>query len=220
MQRCVNKEDTQTILEEVHEGICGSHIGTDALAGVILCQGYFWPTLRKDARQFVQKCDSCQRHANVQRLPSELITSAGYPCPFAVRGIDLIGPLLTAPGGVKFCVVAVDYFTKLVEAEPLTTISAKDIQKFIWKSIICRFGKPRVIVADNGSQFIDKGFQEFITDLGIKMHFAPVAHPQSNGQVEVSNRTIKDGLKKRLGEAKGKWPGELPSVLWSYRTTP
>ncbi len=59
-----------------------------------------------------------------------------------------------------------------------------------------------------------------MADLGIKMHFAPVAHPQSNGQVEVSKRTIKDGLKKRLKEAKWKWPGELPSVLWSYRTTP
>ncbi|WP_271039623.1 reverse transcriptase domain-containing protein [Agrobacterium sp. ST15.13.040] len=220
LQRCVGEEDTEMVLEEVHEGMCGSHIGTDALAAVILRQGYFWPTLRKDARQFVQKCGSCQRHAKIQRIPSEMVTSADYPWPFAVWGIDLIGPLPTAPGGVKFCVVAVDYFSKWVEAEPLATISAKEVQKFVWKNIVCRFGIPRVLVADNGSQFIDKGFQEFISDLGIKMHFAPVAHPQSNGQVEVSNRTIKDGLKKRLGEAKGKWPGELQSVLWSYRTTP
>ncbi len=179
------------VLEEVHEGMCGSHIGTDALSAVILSQGYFWPTLRKDARQFVQKCGNCQRHAKIQRTPSELVTSADYPWPFAVWGIDLIGPLPTAPGGVKFCVVAVDYFSKWVEAEPLTTISAKEVQKFVWKNIVCRFGIPRVLVADNGSQFIDKGFQEFISDLGTKMHFAPVAHPQSNGQVEVSNRTIK-----------------------------
>uniref|UniRef100_UPI00200D0C82 integrase catalytic domain-containing protein n=1 Tax=Escherichia coli TaxID=562 RepID=UPI00200D0C82 len=106
-------------------------------------------------------------------------------------------------GGVKFCVVAVDYFSKWVEAEPLATISAKEVQKFVWKNIVCRFGIPRVLVADNGSQFIDKGFQEFISDLGIKMHFAPVAHSQSNGQLEVSNKTITEGLKRRLGEAKG-----------------
>ncbi len=114
---------------------------------------------------------------------------------------------------VKFCVVAIDYFTKWIEAEPLIVISGKDIQRFIWKSIICGFGILRVIVADNDSQFTNKGFQEFITDLRIKMHFALVAHPQSNGQVKVSNRTIKDGLKKTLKEAKGKWPGEIPSML-------
>ncbi len=79
---------------------------------------------------------------------------------------------------------------------------------------------PKVAVADNGSQFTDKGIQEFTAHLEIKLHFAPVAHPQSNGQVEVSNKMIKDGLKKRLKEAKGKWPGVLSSVLWRYRTTP
>ncbi len=71
-----------------------------------------------------------------------------------------------------FCIVAVDYFTKWIKAEPLASISVKDTQKFVWKNIICRFGIPRVIVADNGTQFTDKGFREFVTNLGVKLHFA------------------------------------------------
>ncbi len=122
----------------------------------------------------------------------------------AVWGIDLTGLLPITPEGVKFCVVAADYFTKWVEAEPLATISAKDIQKFVWKNMICRFGIPTVIMADNGSQSMDEGFQEFVTDFGIKTHFDPLAQPQSNKQVKVANTVIKEGLQKRLGEARGK----------------
>ncbi len=168
--------------------------------------------MRKDARQFVQKCNKCQRHASIKRLPSEVITLANYPCPFIVWGTDLIEPLLIALGGVKFYVVTVDYFTKWIEVKPVAAISAKDIQRFVSKNIICRFGVPRVIVADNGSQFTDKGLHEFIANLGKKLHFVPVAHPQSNGQVEVSNKTIKDGLEKGLREANRKWLEELPSL--------
>ncbi len=120
---------------------------------------------------------------------------------------------------MKFYVVVVGYFTKWIEVEPLAAILAKDIHKFVWKNIICKFGMSRVIVADNGSQFMDKGFQEFTTNLRINLHFTPVAHAQSNGQVEVSNRMMKDYLKNTLKEARGKWLVELSSVLWSYRTT-
>lgn len=91
-----------------------------------------------------------------------------------IWGIDLIGALLTAPVGYKYCVVAMDYFSKWVEAEPLTTITSEQIWKFVWKSIICRFGCPKVIVIDNGTQFTDSNFQDFIEELGITLHFAPV----------------------------------------------
>lgn len=64
-----------------------------------------------------------------------------------------------APGGLRYCVVAVDYFFKWIEAEPLATIIANQIRKFVWKIIVCRFGCPRVIVADNETQFMDTGFQ-------------------------------------------------------------
>ncbi|KAI3708070.1 hypothetical protein L2E82_37104 [Cichorium intybus] len=120
-------------------------------------------------------------------LPSTQLTSIAGPWLFHQWGIDIVGPFPEAPGKVKFLIIAVDYFTKWIEAEPVANISRRSIIKFMWKSILTRFGTPRTL---------------------------------ANGQTEVSNKIIVNGQKKRLGKAKGNWVEELPSVLWSYRTTP
>ena len=72
------------------------------------------------------------------------------------------------------------------------------------------------LISDNGLQFNSKAFCEFCSDLGIKNRYSTPAYPQSNGQAEAINKTIVNGLKKRLDDAKGKWAKELPSVLWAY----
>ncbi|XP_016168883.1 uncharacterized protein K02A2.6-like [Arachis ipaensis] len=89
----------------------------------------------------------------------------------------------------------------------------------MWRQVITRFGIPKIIISDNGTQFTDKKFVEFLTGLGIKQKFSSVEHPQTNGQVESANKVILLGLKKRLDSKKGAWADELASVLWSYRTT-
>uniref|UniRef100_A0A2N9G7Y6 Uncharacterized protein n=1 Tax=Fagus sylvatica TaxID=28930 RepID=A0A2N9G7Y6_FAGSY len=113
----------------------------------------------------------------------------------------------------------IDYFTKWVEAEPLATITEKNIQNFVWKAVICRFGIPRVLVSDNGKQFDNPRFRQFSQELGIHNHYSCPGHPQANGQVEVTNRSLLKLIKTRLEGAKGLWPEELPSILWAYRTT-
>ncbi|RDX76975.1 Tf2-8, partial [Mucuna pruriens] len=145
--RRVEGEEAAYIIREVHEGICGMHIGGRALA-------------------------------------------------------------------------IVDYFTKWVEAESITTISSKRIKHFFRKKIICRFGIPAEIVLDNGTQFASKGTVEFCEGLKIKQIFTLVKHRQSNSQAEAANKVILRGLRRRLEEAKGRWADELPQVLWSYHPTP
>ena len=98
-----------------------------------------------------------------------------------------MGPFLTAVRQLKFLVVGIDYFTKWVEAEALATITEKNIWSFVWRCIICRFGIPRVLVLDNGKQFDNESFQDFCSQLGIRNHYSSSAHPQANGQVEVTN---------------------------------
>ena len=95
----------------------------------------------------------------------------------------------------------------------------KSIRTFVWRNIICRYGIPRVLVSDNGKQFDNGAFGDFCTELGIKNHYSSPAHPQANGQVEVTNRTLLKIIKTRLERAKGIWPDKLPSVLWAYQTT-
>ncbi|KAL0393109.1 UNVERIFIED_CONTAM: hypothetical protein Sradi_2533700 [Sesamum radiatum] len=96
----------------------------------------------------------------------------------------------------------------------------KEVIKFLWRNIVCRFGIPRAIISDNGTQFSGNKLKEWCKGLAIKQFFTSVSNPQANGQTEVTNRTILQHLKTRLGTAKGAWVDELPSVLWAYRTTP
>ncbi|XP_024028293.1 uncharacterized protein LOC112093654 [Morus notabilis] len=182
-------------------------------------RGYYWPSLKKDAAEYAKRCESCERYAPTPRLHSADLTSILSPWPFAKWGIDLIGPLHKTPGGYKFAIVAVDYFTKWVKAEPLTTISEAKCTNFIWNNIVCRFGVPHSLVSDNGKQFNNDNTSQFCELLGIHKNFSSVVYPQSNGQVEAVNKIIKITLKRRLDAYKGKWADELPKVLWAYRTT-
>ena len=162
------RKGSQYILEEIHEGVCGDHAGPRSLVSKVIKTGYFWLTMQVYARKLVKKCDKCQRFGNVQRLPAERLTTITSPWPFAQWGIDIVGPLPRGKGQVKFLLVAIDYFTKWVEAEALSTIIEAKIQSFVWKNIICRFGIPQIIILDNGQQFNSQGFKDFCSSLGIK----------------------------------------------------
>ena len=172
------------MLREVHEGICGNHIGVRSLAVKTLRQGYYWPTILKDAMELVKKCKICQEHAQISHLPFEPLTSITSPWPFQQWGPDLLGPLPVGKGQCRFIVVGVYYFTKWAEAKPLATITEQKMPNFVWRSIICRFRFPRAMVSDNGKQFDNPKFRDFCAELGKKNYYSSPAHPQSNGQAE------------------------------------
>uniref|UniRef100_A0A2N9GIS8 Integrase catalytic domain-containing protein n=1 Tax=Fagus sylvatica TaxID=28930 RepID=A0A2N9GIS8_FAGSY len=201
--RCLTPAEAEYVLKEIHEGICGNHLGARSLAKKIVRAGYYWPSIQADANLFVRHCDKCQRFANLVHSPSEELTPMTSPWPFAQWGLDIIGPLPIGKRQLKFAVVAIDYFTKWVEAEPLATITEKNIQNFVWKAVICRFGIPRVLVSDNGKQFDNPKFRQFSEELGIHNHYSSPGHPQANGQVEVTNRSLLKLIKTRLEGAKG-----------------
>ncbi|XP_015935314.1 uncharacterized protein LOC107461347 [Arachis duranensis] len=106
-----------------------------------------------------------------------------------------------------------------IEAQPLAHITAEKVRSFLWKNIICKYGIPREIISDNGRQFTDHKLAAFLTNFNIKHHFSSVEHLQTNGQVESANRIILQGLKKKLGDAKGEWADLIPEILWSYNTS-
>ena len=172
--KCVNEEEAKYILEEIHEGICRDHAGPRSLISKVIRTSYFWPTLQKDAKKFVKKCDKCQRFGNVQCIPSEKLMTIASPWPFAQWGLDIIGPLPQGKRQVKFLIIVIDYFTKWVETE------AK-VQNFMWKNIVCRFGIPQTIISNNGWQFDSQGFRDFCSGLGIKNQFSSPGHSQANG---------------------------------------
>ncbi|XP_022032178.1 uncharacterized protein K02A2.6-like [Helianthus annuus] len=109
--------------------------------------------------------------------------------------MDIVGPFPPSKGGVKFLLVAIDYFTKWPEVKPLAKITGKQIIDFVWENFICRYGLPGVLVTDNGKQFAEKPFSSWCKEYRINQVFSSVAYPQSNGQVERTNRSIvEEGL--------------------------
>ncbi|KAL0355255.1 UNVERIFIED_CONTAM: hypothetical protein Sradi_3972400 [Sesamum radiatum] len=140
------------------------------------------------------------------------------PCLFDQWQLDLVGPFPQATGQRKLLIVAVDNFTKWVEAEALAKITEKEVIKFLWKNIVYRFGIPRALVSDNGTQFSGNKLREWCKGLVIKQFFTSVSNPQVNGQTEVTNRTILQHLKTQLGSAKGVVaPTEVGELSWRVK---
>jgi transposase InsO family protein len=160
-------------------------------------QGFYWPTAVADASEIVRTCEGCQFYARKSNLPAHVLQTIPITWPFAVWGLDIVGPLRKAPGGYTHLLVAIDKFSKSVEVRPITNIRAEQVVTF-FTNIVYRFGVPNSIITDNGSQFTGRKFLEFCDKFHIRVDWAAVAHPQTNGQVERANGMILQSLKPRI----------------------
>jgi hypothetical protein len=171
-----------------------------------------------DATRIVRTCQGCQFYTRQTHLPAQALQTIPITWPFAVWGLDLVGPLQKAPRGYTHLLVAIDKFSKWIEVPPLNSIRSEQAVAF-FTNVIHRFGVPNSIITDNSTQFLD-----FCEDQHIRVDWAAVAHPMMNGQVERANGMIVQGLKPRiyndLNKFGRRWMKELPSVVWSLRTTP
>src|SRR5207244_6731081 len=122
--RCISKEDGRRLLKEIHSGICKNHAASRTVGGKAYRQGFFWPTAVTDADELVRKCEGCQYFARQIHMPAQELQTIPITWPFAVWGLDMVGPLQRAPGGYTHLFVAIDKFTKWIEAKPVATITA------------------------------------------------------------------------------------------------
>ncbi|XP_074375210.1 uncharacterized protein LOC141716972 [Apium graveolens] len=170
------------------------------------------------------------RKMSVRALRYSIIEDLPYKRSFVIPYLKFLRPLEAeealkevhegiSSGQRKFIVVAIDYFKKWIEAKALAKINTKQIAQFFWENVICRFGIPRILVTNNGRQFDNAEFREYYDDNSIELRFTSVAHPQANGQAEVTIRIIVDGLKKRVERSRNTWADELLPILWAYRIT-
>ena len=133
-------------------------------------------------------------------------TSIILTWPLQRWGVNIVGPLLIAPGNLRFAAVVLEYFTKWIEAKALAKITSGTLISFEWQRIICRFGVPSYITVDNGKQFDCMEFKNFCSELGIKLAFISVNYLESNGAVKRANGLIFSAISKALFDfPKGKW---------------
>jgi hypothetical protein len=153
MLKCVIETEGLQILHEVHSGTCGSHSGPRALAAKVIRQGFYWPAIICTANRVTRSCEACQKFSPRSGNPLQFTKLIAHTWPLQRWGLDIVGSLPTAQGNLKFTFVAIEYFTKWIEARAVSTITSKTAQKFFWQNIVCRFGFPSELTVDNGKQF-------------------------------------------------------------------
>ncbi|VFQ98450.1 unnamed protein product [Cuscuta campestris] len=126
---CLRAGEAQKLMEEIHEGICSAHQGAFTMSRKVSLQGYFWPTIVRDCGEYVRKCKVCQEFQRVPGRPATNYTPISTTIPFARWGVDLVGILPRGTGNNTYLVVAIDYFTKWVEAAPVPTITEEQMRK-------------------------------------------------------------------------------------------
>jgi hypothetical protein len=221
--KCISQVNGIEILREIHEGECGHYAVARSLVAKAFRHGFYWPTAKTEADQIVELCQGCQMYSKQTHMPATALQTIPITWPFAIWGLDMVGPLKTTPLGFTHLLVAVDKFMKWLEAKPIRKLDDKTALKFI-KDIVVRFGILHSIITDNGSNLSQGEVEEYCHHNRICLDLASVAHPQSNSQVERTNELILSGIKPRLEaplhRAAGAWAEELPYVLWSLRITP
>nr|GEW86591.1 reverse transcriptase domain-containing protein [Tanacetum cinerariifolium] len=135
---------------------------------------------------------------------------------FDVCGIDFIGPFPSSRGN-KYILVAVDYLSKWVEAKALPTNDARVVVKFL-KWLFARFRTPRAIISDRGTHFCNDKFAKAMFKYEVTHRLATAYHPQTSGQVEVSNQGLKRILERTVGKNRASWSKKLKDALWAFRT--
>ncbi|XP_057739942.1 uncharacterized protein LOC130957060 [Arachis stenosperma] len=131
--KCLRPDQTEYVLREVHEGCCSHHIRGKALARKLIRVRYYWPSMMADSKEFVRRSKRCQESSNFYKAPVIELSLLTASRPFSQWGIDLLGHFPVGPGKVKYLIVAIDYYTKWIEAEPLASISLANYRRFVWR---------------------------------------------------------------------------------------
>jgi hypothetical protein len=135
LHKCLSRTEGIELMKEIHAGLCGSYIGSRPLLGKVFRQGFYWPKAASDATDLVQKCENCQKCARDQKQPSSLTQLIQPTWPLQRWGLDLLGPLPPAQGNLRYVVVAVEYFSKWIEAKPLATITSATSRNSFGKTL-------------------------------------------------------------------------------------
>nr|GEW47514.1 hypothetical protein CTI12_AA107640 [Tanacetum cinerariifolium] len=216
IQRCVYGQKAIDILKACHNGPTEGNRGPNYIAKKVFDSGFYWPTIYRDTHDLDKSFDACQRQGNISQW-DEMPQNSIQVCEiFYVWGIDFMGSFPYSREN-KYILVAVDYFPKWVEVKALPTNDARVVCRFL-KSLFARFGTPRAIISDRGTHFCNDQFAKVMLKYGVTHRLATMYHPQTSGQVEVSNRGLKRILERTIGENHAFWSDKLDYALWAFHT--
>ena len=202
LRHCVREEEVFDILLTCHDGPCGGNFAAKRTTFKILQAGYYWPTLHQDVTRYINQCDQCQRMGKpTQRdeMPLQPQVTLG---PFEKWGMDFVGPINPPSRQRSYIIVCTDYLTKWAETKAIKAATEEKVAEFLRENIFYKFGYPRELVTDQGSQFTSNLIEDLLAHHKIKHRTSTPYHPQANGQVEVTNRALEGILSKVVSSSR------------------
>lgn len=195
--RCVPWDEGWKILEHCHFRPTRGHYAQNRITEKVLASGFYWPTMFQDAHNVVQRCEKCQRAGNLSQrdeIPQNLIQ---FYKVFDVWGINFMGPFPSSNRN-KYILVTVDYISKWVKAQALLSNDARTVVIFL-RWLLAWFGTLRIIISDRGTHFCNAQLEKILKRFGVHHRLANQYHPQTSGQVKVTNRELKKDSSKICG---------------------
>uniref|UniRef100_A0A2N9GA71 Integrase catalytic domain-containing protein n=1 Tax=Fagus sylvatica TaxID=28930 RepID=A0A2N9GA71_FAGSY len=213
------QKEANRLIQEMHAGLMGAHANGPFLARKIMRAGYYWLTMERDCIRHVQTCHKCQMYQNSKNAPPQYLHTMASPWPFSAWGMDVIGAITPkASNGHEFILVAIDYFTKWVEACSFKNVTQVAVTRFVKNNIICRYGMPEMLITDNASNLNNRMMDQLCQQFKIQHHNSAPYRPKMNGAVEAANKNVKKILSK-MTETYKDWHEHLPYALCAYRTS-
>ncbi|RDY04690.1 Retrovirus-related Pol polyprotein, partial [Mucuna pruriens] len=217
--QCVDNKEENEILEEIHEGVFGTYANRLNMARKILRARYYWAKMETDCCEHVRRCHKCQIYVDNIKTPPTPLNVLSAPWPFALWGIDVIRLIEPkASNGHRFILVAIDYFTKWVEATSYPNVTKNVVVKFVKRDFICRYGLPSRIITSNETNLNNKMITVLCEQFKIRHHRFTSYWPKVNGAVEAANKNIKKIIQKMVVTYKD-CHQMLSFSLHGYRTT-
>ena len=176
-------------MAEIHAGLGGHHAAARALVSKAFRTGFYWPTARADAQTSSTAVSDASFSPTKAICPQPPYKQSPLHVPFAVWGLDMVGPLKGGSHKKKYLLVMVDKFTKWIKAKPVKIAEAGLVIDFI-SGVVHRYGVLHNIITDNGSNFTADEVKTWCGNMGLKLDYASIYHPQTNGQVERANGLI------------------------------
>ena len=206
------------LFKYTHAGPLSAHLGADRTLAQ-LQQHYYWVGMKKDIERWYGECVPCAQAKPAPSRPKGKLQKVIAGAPMDIVAIDILSGLPATPKGYKYLLVATDYFTKWCEAYPLVDAEAATCMQALYSGFFSRFGLPRQLHSDQGTNFENKLFSELCQITGINKTRTTAFHPRSDGQTERLNRTILQMLRATAADNPADWPAKIPIVLAAYRMT-
>lgn len=212
----IPKPMIQEFLEAVHNHPTSGHLGRDKTLEKAYTNGWWW-NMNNEITDYINKCKSCQLFKTPTHKYKKLTSiEVGYPMEKWAADIAI---LPEATSGEKYLLVLMVYFTKWIVTAALTSFDTNTIADVFIYSVILIFGKPKVWITDNGTNFVSEALKVVCQRLGIAKIQTSVEHPQSDGLIERMIRTLKASLSLYCQDKPQAWVSYLPFITFSINTS-